>query len=1025
MIPLERGRYDSQKGMNSIVGSQNSSIVKGLIEEVKAYLPLLRSGIDALRCDPESAGDIQELHRLVHIVHGAASLVGLIGLSLTAAQLEETLEEVMAGSLPVGAPLLDAMVQTVGWFEAYTSGEVISRDQEEAIVTHAMMVFRRIRALPEAGDEAVLKALLDALGEAEELCDVLLPMGENPFEAETEVLTPTNEARCVLSEIQKSDGGLLFSMDDEVAVSDPFSFDSMPFPGGEIVDVDSPSLVAPEIIEVFYEEVEEHFESMNRILEALEQEVTRVLPMEEAAKESVRQIRRAVHTIKGASSLVGMTGLPAWAHSVEDLLDWLYEDATEIGPEVVAALIKSTDIMEAYISAPSQVEPEVMERLRQAFERISGAPCTQGLTSVSVAGGTEETSGIFDSLRVEEESGAEGGLPRRTGTFRVGMEKLDELVNLASEQIIALSAFDQKMDAFLNIVGELDLTRDRLRETSRNLEVGYEVKAIQNPKGTQYGHGGDAFSDFDSLELDRYSEFNLMIRGLAESVVDIGELHSGMQMFHSEFEGYITRQRVLLGELQGKLMQVRMAPMTMITTRMRRAVREVADKLGKRVRLTIRGEGIELDRVIWEKLADPLLHILRNAVDHGIEEPQVRRMLGKPETGVIVVTASREGNQVRVRIRDDGAGLNLLAIRRQAVSMLGEAAATMGDEALVGLVFTPGFSTREAVTEISGRGVGMDVVKTNIEELNGSVRLSSPEAGTGMVITVHIPLTLAVSRAILCTAGGQTFAVPLNDISDILRVYPENMIFEPMTSVRVGDEVFPLYHLSRALGMPMAASGLFEAGERPIVLKIKSRDRTVAFAVDSLLGQREIVIKSLGSHLQYVKGISGATVMGDGSVVPILNVNDLISPDMGGFPSPLPAEMPRRLPAEEASGEAPLHILVVDDSVSVRQVVTRLLVAQGWQVTTARDGLEALEQLAVITPDLIALDVEMPRMNGYEFLSARRSSVSHQGIPVIMLTSRSTGKYREKARGLGADGYVVKPFNDREFLTLIRSLTVA
>jgi len=214
--------------------------------------------------------------------------------------------------------------------------------------------------------------------------------------------------------------------------------------------------------------------------------------------------------------------------------------------------------------------------------------------------------------------------------------------------------------------------------------------------------------------------------------------------------------------------------------------------------------------------------------------------------------------------------------------------------------------------------------------------------------------------------------------------------------------------------------------ERPIVLKIKSPERTVAFAVDALLGQREIVIKSLGSHLQYVKGISGATVMGDGSVVPILNVNDLISLDMGGSATPLPAAKALQShPSGDARGEAPLHILVVDDSVSVRPVVTRLLEAQGWQVTTARDGLEALELLSVITPDLIALDVEMRRMNGYEFLSARRSGVSHRGIPVVMLTSRSTGKYREKARSLGADGYVLKPFHDQEFLPLIRSLTVA
>ncbi|BCS97628.1 hypothetical protein DSLASN_32600 [Desulfoluna limicola] len=1018
------------------MGSQDSSIVKGFIDEVKTYIPSLYGGIDTLRRAPDSPDVTQELYRLVHIVHGAASLVGLNGLSHTAAQMEDTLEEVMDGTLPVGAGLLDAMGATVGNFEAYTTGEVPCRADEESIIIDTVRVFRRVRGLPEAGDEKVLHGILEEMGFADEGggCEA-----DGLFQP---ALSGDGMGRPQAVDPLEADGGMLFVGEDDLAVPAPFSFgqpepcvspdpeDSTEKPTHE--EDSHPAFMTPEIIAVFYEEVEEHFEAINRNLEALEKDVIRVVPLGEGEKEKVRQVRRAVHTIKGASSLVGVAGLPGWAHSVEDLLDWLFDEAQEVGPDVVSALLKSTDIMEAFISDPSRVRQDDMAVLRQEFRRISGVPLTPGAHEVplgSLAGVGEETSGIFDSANVEEDgaSDAEASQPLVAGTFRVGMEKLDELVNLASEQIIALSAFDQKMDAFLSTVGELDLSRERLRETSRNLEVGYEVKAIQKPGSRDAGpggEGGDSFSDFDSLELDRYSEFNLMIRDLAESVVDIGEIYSGMQNFHSDFEGYITRQRVLLSELQGKLMHIRMAPMSVITTRMRRAVRDVADRLGKKVRLTIRGEGIELDRVIWEKLSDPLLHILRNAADHGIEPPRVRKEAGKPETGIIAVSASREGNQVVIRIRDDGAGLNLEAIRRRAEGLFGDAAAAMGGDELVGLLFTPGFTTREDVTEISGRGVGMDVVKTNIEELKGSVRISHPEAGHGTVLTVRIPLTLAVIRAILCTAGGQTFAVPLNDISDILRVYPENMIYEPMESVRVGEDVFPLYHLSRALGMPDAVSGLSGVGDRPIVLKIESSDRTGAFAVDSLLGQQEIVIKSLGSHLQYVKGISGATVMGDGSIVPIVDVSELFSEETGSVAGVHPGETHQAVPSGAFVHASPLKIMIVDDSVSVRQVVARLMEGQGWQVTTAKDGIEALERLPIAAPDLIVLDVEMPRMNGYEFLAARRSNVAHRNIPVVMLTSRSTAKYREKARALGADGFVVKPFNDNEFLTLIHSLTV-
>lgn len=1014
------------------MGSQNSSIVNGFIDEVKTYLPSLYSGIETLRRAPLNAAVIQELHRLVHIVHGAASLVGLPGLSHTASPMEEALDEVMLGALGVDEPLLAALSSTVGWFDAYTRGEVTCREREVAIVTETVRLFRRLRGLPESGDGEVLRSVLDDL------------KGEAEFEA----IAVSGDDGMALSLVDDpfdfagSGGDLPFAEAGEVADFDPFSF-GMPDAGP--LEVPSVRCVAPvgtavpavpgagreaavdpEILAVFYDEVEEHFESINRHLEALENEVTRTLPLGEGARERIRQIRRAVHTIKGASSLVGMTGLPAWAHSVEDLLDWLYDDAVTMAPEMVSVLLRSTDIMERHLSDPDRVSSDEMALLRGEFLRITGAPAVPAADAGPGAlqtDGPEASSGLFD-LRFEEEEDPDTDghavssvMPQKSsGTFRVGMAKLDELVNLASEQIIALSAFDQKLDAFLSTVAELDRSRTRLRETARNLEVGYEVTSIQGAGGgvvpaVPHG-GGDAFGDFHALELDRYSEFNLMIRALSESAVDIGEIYSGLQTFHSDFDGYVTRQRVLLSELQGKLMQIRMAPMSVMTTRMRRAVREVADALGKKVRLTLRGEGIELDRVIWEKLADPLLHILRNAVDHGIETPGERVRAGKPETGVIAVTASREGNQVLIRIRDDGAGLDFHAIRRRAGEVLGDEAAAMGDEELLALLFMPGFSTRRDVTEISGRGVGMDVVKSNIEELKGTVRIAPAEGGSGTVLTVRIPLTLAVIRAILCTAGGQTFAVPLNEISDILRVYPENRIHEPMESVRVGDEIFPLYHLCRVLGLPDAAPAQ-PRGEHPIVLKIVTPQGTAAFAVDALLGQREIVIKSLGSHLHYVKGISGATVMGDGRLVPILNVGELFSGEAGAMPDEVPG----------AAG-APLEILIVDDSVSVRQVVARLLEGQGWKTSFARDGQEALDRLSALTPDLIVLDVEMPRMNGYEFLSARRSHPAYRKIPVIMLTSRSTAKYREKARGLGADGYVVKPFNDQEFLHLIHSLTV-
>lgn len=1026
-------------------GSHDNSIKKGFADEVRTYIPLLNDGVDTLQNLPDSPGVIEEIYRLAHIIRGAAALVGIPGLSHTASQMESTLEEVMAGNIALNQDLFDAMRMTIACVDSYNKGEVTCRKEEVDILSEIVSVFRRIRGLPESDDEKILQPLLHSLydgetdGEADDTIEKpaffassqseleqLFPPPSDPFISESDFELP------ILEE------GAVSNMDPFMGDEDPFVFPEMPQEGSADQLAESPpgiSCTSPEIVAIFHEEAEAHFETINKNLEDLEKRITGRMPFTDDEKEMIRQVSRAVHTIKGASGLVGMKDLSAWAHKVEDLLDWLGDKAVEITPEVVHALLKSTDILETFVSDPAHVSQDDMDLLKNEFLRISET--TSGSESQIISDGEQayddplnddqedqDATGIFDNLPLEDEGDETSMdqpdpiLSKTRETVRMDMDKLDDLVNLASEQIISLSAFDQKLNVFQSSISELELFRSRLREISRNLEVGYEVKAIQQPgKEVQPGTGeGDAFSEFDAIELDRYSEFNLMIRALAESVFDVGEITNRLQTFYSNFDGYVTRQRVVLSELQGKLMNTRMAPMSVITTRLRRAIREVADTLGKKIRLTIRGEDIELDRVIWEKLADPLLHILRNAADHGIETPETRKKKGKAQTGLVTVTASREGNQILIRIRDDGAGLNFNDIRAKAVVLYGkDRVAAMDKDELSQLIFMPGFSTRKNVTQISGRGVGMDVVKTNIEELKGSVRISTPESGKGIVLTVQIPLTLAIINAIICKVEDRQFAVPINEVSNILRVSPENMVHDPAESIMVGNEVLPLYRLSHILGIRDPAPGQTDDAKNPIVLKVHSLEKTAALAVDSLIGQREIVIKSLGSHLQYVKGISGATVLGDGSIVPILNISELlgegtmIQPSIGMSVNTVEKES--------------LEILIVDDSVSVRQVVARLMEGQGWKTTSARNGVEALEKLTDMTPDLIILDVEMPIMNGYEFLGARRSNPKYRDIPVVILTSRSTAKYREKAKKLGADGYIVKPFNGDAFITMVQNLT--
>jgi chemosensory pili system protein ChpA (sensor histidine kinase/response regulator) len=459
-----------------------------------------------------------------------------------------------------------------------------------------------------------------------------------------------------------------------------------------------------------------------------------------------------------------------------------------------------------------------------------------------------------------------------------------------------------------------------------------------------------------------------------------------------------------------------MMPMTIITNRLYRTVRETAAKVGKQVRLVIQGENIELDRMVWEKLSDPLMHLLRNAVDHGIEPPELRHSLGKPPVGTVKVAASYQGNQVAIRIKDDGRGLDYTAIRKKArLAGSADKLDERSKEELAALIFQPGFSTRRGVNEVSGRGVGLDVVKGNITELKGTVRVAESQDGQGAQFYLRIPLTLAVVRALLFRVGGRLYAIALSEIKEILRIHPNNIVHQPQEAVRIDDTLIPLYYLSDVLNIQANEVDSLAAAEHPLTLVIDTGDWLGAVVIDTLYGQREIVIKNIGSHLRHVKGISGATVMGDGKVVPILNMEELCSSGKSINDAILSEVQPE-------IGK-PLEIMVVDDSVSIRQVVSRLMENQGWKVLTAKDGIDALDRLGESRPDLIVLDIEMPRMNGFEFLGALKAQVGFEDIPVVMLTSRTATKHRVKAKALGAKGFVVKPYKDDDFINLILQLT--
>ncbi|MEE4358469.1 MAG: response regulator [Desulfococcaceae bacterium] len=981
-------------------------IIRGYIDEVQTYIPLLKEGTAKLRTDPGQKKVLEEQHGMVSTIKGASLMIGIPGLSTIAGQLEELLADMLAGQVTADAAALDAVDSTLECIQQYCDDICGEKGvQSREILRQILLICRPLRNMPPEEDDAVA-GILDSVPEHEGLSG---QGDEEPlFEIDAEMAEALAESE------QADENGVAFPENTgETEEDEDRAMTEMPD-------------VMPELLESFYEESKEHLEELDSSLNSLEARITAPAPISPAVRESIRKIRRAVHTLKGAAAVIGLSNISSWGHIMEDFLDWLFETAKDIRPETVSLLMESADLLARIVAIPQDPQKAKIRTLQARYAEIMQTS-PEKITGADTHKESEKKEKP-PSAPVEEEADIPADFYSRQGqTLRVSTDRVDELVNLIGELMIAASAFDQQMSIFTEALHELEWSRDRLREIARNMEVEYEVKALGGlksgliPPPSDTAAGRDPFSefeDFDSLELDQYSELSLIIRTLNESSIDVGAIFSRLTSMHSDYDGHFNRQRVLLSDLQDKMMQVRMIPMSTLSNKLRRTVREVAKVLQKKIRLVISGEEIELDRLIWEKITDPLMHLLRNAADHGIEMPEVRKKTGKTPMATIRLEASREGNQVVIRISDDGAGLDYRTIREKALKAgLISEKEKIPEEELAGLIFRPGFSTKNRISEVSGRGVGMDVVRENIQALKGNVRVVSWK-DKGTRFTIRIPLTLAAIRALLFSVGGHPYAIALNEIREIIRADAESLIQTPKRALRTEKDLIPLTPLKDYL-VPGEAGE--HSVENPIILVAECAGKTEALEVDSLLGQQEIVIKSTGTHLRHVRGISGVTIVGDGTVVPILNIPELIGREAG-----IPGRMGADFEDSTAAGplnEKPLAVMIVDDSVSIRQVVSRLIEEQGWKVKTAKDGMDALEKLGETKPDIIILDIEMPRMNGYELLSTLGTEPEYRDIPVVMLTSRATGKHQEKALGLGAKGFMVKPYNDNEFIDLLLHLT--
>lgn len=941
--------------------------------------------------------DLQEVRRGAHTIKGAAGMVGLQSVSDLGHEMESVLDNIFERNIQPSKKVLDLFSITTTFLEKLISnGDNVGTDSElNDILSH----YSNIDLFDELSYEQATAAI------------------------DTEEISIPDDIPQVEIEHERQDAEKVVS---EVSTEQPqFMFYS-----------ESTEDIPPDLLEVFLIEANEHLQNMGRYLNMLVED--------NKDRDSLQEIRRSVHTIKGAAGMVGFSSVSTLAHRMEDLLDNLYENSVVLNDEIINLLYRTSDLLDDIVN--SKVTDlqgnKLLTSLYDEYKAFVKEDDSEKIPAEQVFADTPDqfiqddvflglnTEEIFNVEEVQQEPHQrQEQAIRKPGDFvRIPMERLDELVNLVSELVVNRSTFEQHFGVFNQELDEMALSLDRLRRVTSNLETQYEVLTLGGgklqmaagdesnvsslPVHTSQTHG------FDELEFDRYTEFHQYTRELSESTSDIRAIGGQMAGLTGDFESYLNRQERITSEVQDKLMRLRMVPLATVATRLHRAVRVTASQQNKKVQLNIVGEDVELDKTVLEEMSDPLLHIIRNSVDHGIELAELRKALGKDEVGTITLKAYYEGTQVVIQIGDDGAGLVPEVLRTAAVrgGFISESDShRISDEELFKLIFLPGFTSTTEISEISGRGVGMDIVGDTVTKLKGTVSIDS-EASKGVTFTIRLPMTLAITRVLLVYANNEQFAVPLASVSQIMRVekeYIENLGDERV--LKIENNIYPIIRLGEALNLKTSSS---ESITSLPVLIMNLGEQHIALVVDELLESREVVVKTLGNHLKNVHGITGATLMGDGSVVLIVNPSDLID-------KPSSATVDINVPVSTEFRRDILDVFIVDDSLSVRRIMTNLIKNSGWNPIVAKDGVEALEilQRSVKLPDVILLDIEMPRMDGYELTSTLRAQQQFKDIPIVMITSRAGKKHRDEAFELGANDYMVKPYQEEDLIGLIKKIT--
>jgi len=741
----------------------------------------------------------------------------------------------------------------------------------------------------------------------------------------------------------------------------------------------------------------------------------------------MRTAKRIAHSFKGSANIVGIRGIAALGHHTEDVLEYFEQNPVKPPRALGRALVAASDClaqMVGYLRGDESAPDNALEVLNEIVAWVNKVK-SGDIASMTDDAEVEAVPPPPDVARQEAPAATVAEIEAQA-TLRVPVNTVDEMYRLIGEMTTKIARLESQV---ANMTGRAKAL------LSHNLVVQQRVVDLEKLvmlRGMSLTPADAVENEsFDPLEMDRYNELHGATRALVEVTADAREMTDSLEASVANLRIEVVQQSQINKELQHQVISTRLAPVNSLVARLTRNVRQTCVQTGKQAALVITGGDIQVDGDVLNKLADPLLHLLRNAVDHGIELPEDRAAAGKPAEGRIGLNFSRQGSGIVVTIRDDGKGLDYERIRTKAVEReLIRADQQLTRAELARLVLLPGFSTRDQVSEISGRGVGMDVVATRLANIKGTVELSSVP-GQGCEIVLRFQASLVTQHTLMVEAGKQLFAIPIHYIREafpgglgqVRQLPPAGDMKDSGSGMKVSgdgewqftirDESFAMRDLTPLTGYPAAPPSAERYAAMPKVL-IRTADGFVAVLVDRVVESRSVMVKTMGKFLPRVHGVSGVTLMGDGSLVPLLNLPELLV-------TPVAITAAAADLAAAARRQA-RRILVVDDSLSVRKGLMQLLQDAAFEVKGAGDGMEAIRALESFQPHLVCTDMEMPNMNGLELTQHLRMNEATRQLPVIMITSRSMDKHREQAMQAGVNVYLTKPYTDADLLQKVHGI---